>query len=77
MAQILEIALIDGVDKESDLPQPSFVNTHVDSLLAFAAGDSNIDLVGNIRCMLQGIDVVMLQISPSVFYLFFLFFNFS
>ncbi|GFS30485.1 auxin transport protein [Actinidia rufa] len=52
--QILEIALIDGVDKESGLPWPSFVNTHVDSLLAFAAGDSNIDLVDNIRCMLQG-----------------------
>ncbi|GFS30531.1 auxin transport protein [Actinidia rufa] len=54
MAQILEIALIDGVDKESDLPQPSLVNTHVDSLLAFAAGDSNIDLGYNVRCMLQG-----------------------
>ncbi|XP_057491487.1 auxin transport protein BIG-like isoform X2 [Actinidia eriantha] len=54
MAQILEIALIDGADKESDLPQPSLVNTHVDSLLAFAAGDSNIDLGDNVRCMLQG-----------------------
>ncbi|KAL6961117.1 RING-type E3 ubiquitin transferase [Sarracenia purpurea var. burkii] len=54
MLQILEIALIDGMDKESDLPQPCFENTHVDSLLSFAAGNSNSDFSDHVRCTLQG-----------------------
>ncbi|KAI8020121.1 Auxin transport protein BIG [Camellia lanceoleosa] len=54
MVQILEIALIGGMDKESDLSQPCFDNTHVHTLLAFASENSNIDLGDHVRCMLQG-----------------------
>ncbi|XAR51615.1 Ubiquitin--protein ligase [Bertholletia excelsa] len=54
MIQILEIALVDGKDKESDLPQPCFMNTHVDLLLSFISRNNNINLGEHIRCMLQG-----------------------
>ncbi|KAF7130273.1 hypothetical protein RHSIM_Rhsim10G0059600 [Rhododendron simsii] len=52
--QILEIALIAGMDKETDLLQPGFGNRQVDSLSALAAGTGNIDLGDRVRCILQG-----------------------
>lgn len=68
MVQILEIALIAGMDKENDLPQPCFGNRHVDSLSALAAGTGNIDLGDLVGCILQGIDVRNYNISPSIFF---------
>lgn len=66
----MEIALIAGMDKDSDLPQPSFDNALLDSLLALAAGSGNIDIGDHVRCIFQGIDVVTYKISPSLFHFF-------
>lgn len=68
MVQILEIALIAGMDKETDLLQPCFGNRQVDSLSALAAGTGNIDLGDRVRCILQGIDVLNYNISTSIFF---------
>lgn len=56
MLQILEIALVDGVDKESDLSQSCSMNTHIDSFQIFAAVNGSIELQDHMKCMLQGID---------------------
>jgi E3 ubiquitin-protein ligase UBR4 len=69
--QILEIALIAGMDKDSDLPQPSFGNALLDPLLASAAGNGNVDINENVRCIFQGIEFVTYKISPSLFHFFF------
>lgn len=56
MLQILEIALVDGMDKESDLSQSCSANTLIDSFQIFAAVKGSIDLQDHMKCMLQGID---------------------
>ncbi|KAA8547874.1 hypothetical protein F0562_004303 [Nyssa sinensis] len=54
MVQILEIALVDGMDKESDLSPPCSLNTLVDSLPMFAVKNGSFELQEHIKCMLQG-----------------------
>lgn len=54
MVQILEMALVDGIGKESDLSQPCTLNTVIDSLQVFAVLHGSIELQDHMKCILQG-----------------------
>lgn len=67
LVQLLEIALVDGVDKVSDTLQPCSINSLVD-LLPKVADCCGIDLENHVKCSLQGIsDIVNSMISCSCF----------
>ncbi|KAF3945345.1 hypothetical protein CMV_028261 [Castanea mollissima] len=53
LVQLLEIALVDGVDKVSDTLQPCSINSLVD-LLPTVADCCGIDLENHVKCSLQG-----------------------
>lgn len=53
MVRVLEVAMIEGKDKDLDLPQPSSMDINVDLMVAFASENSNVDLSDHVKCMLQ------------------------
>jgi hypothetical protein len=63
LVQLLEIALADGMDKVSDLLQPSSVNSLIDLLPMVADYCVDIDLHNHSKCSLQGIYCCQLTIS--------------
>lgn len=63
LVQLLEIALADGMDKVSDLLQPSSVNSLIDLLPMVADYCVDLDLDNHSKCSLQGIYCCQLMIS--------------
>ncbi len=65
LVQLLEIALVDGMDKVSDTLQSCSVNSLVD-LLPMVADCCGVDLDNHVKCSLQGISgIVNSMISCS------------
>ncbi|XP_059670492.1 auxin transport protein BIG [Cornus florida] len=54
MVQLLETALVEGMDKESDTSLPHAVNTLIDSLPMFSIETGSIELQKHNTCTLQG-----------------------
>lgn len=57
MVQMLEMALLDGVDKEFDLIQPSSLKALVDSLGMLPVKSGSAKLQDHNKCLLQGTDL--------------------
>lgn len=56
--QLLEIALVDGTIKETDVSHPS-INLLIDLLKSITLRNENIELQDHIECILQGIHVFL------------------
>lgn len=57
MVQMLEVALLDGIDKEFDLIHPSSLKALVDSLAMLPVKSGSAKLQDHNKCLLQGTDL--------------------
>lgn len=64
MIQMLEMALLDGMDKEFELIQPCPLKALVDSLAMLPVKSGNAKLLDYSKCLLQGTDLCRIILLP-------------